>query len=110
MDYLQDNPFSTVVDLEEGEFEIARDATWIYNPNQQDRQNMKILYVEIDNRHQLYTDAIKSTLSYEMFIKSINSFSDRNYYKKKITISEMKNELSSEVTYLRPRWYSSFQM
>ena len=96
MGYLLDNPFSTVVDLDEGEFEIARYATLVQN--QEDLQNTKIVYVEIDNRNELFTNAIQSTPSYEMFLNMVDSFTDYNCYKRNITISETENLIFSEVT------------
>ena len=96
MGYLLDNPFSTVVDLDEGEFEIARYATLVQN--QEDLQNTKIVYVEIDNRNELFTNAIQSTPSYEMFFNMVDSFTDCNCYKRTITISETENLIFSEVT------------
>ena len=96
MGYLLDNPFSTVVDLDEGEFEIARYATLVQN--QEDLQNTKIVYVEIDNRNELFTNAIQSTPSYEMFLNMVDSFTDYNCYKRNITISETENLIFSKVT------------
>ena len=59
---------------------------------------MKIEYVEIDNRNEQYKAAIQSTLNYETFKNNVNRHSNCNYYKRKITISEIKNEIFSEVT------------
>ena len=85
LSYLDENPYSTVVDLEEDKFEIVQYAK--QNRNEPTCYGMNLTYLEIDNRHQISEESLRHGFRTGFQTKKDRFIRDLNCYARKIQIS-----------------------
>ena len=96
LSYLDENPYSTVVDLEADKFEIVQFAKQFRNDTRSHAS--ELTYLEINNRHQISEQTLRHGFRTGFPTKKDNFLRDFNCYARKITISVSKGKVISEVT------------
>ena len=89
MDLLRDNHYSTVVDLEEGAFEIKRYAIQFRDG----RSSCAIIYLELDKRYELSKMEIKDTLAQRNTIQIFKSLGNFKFYMREIHVSTTRGKV-----------------